>query len=298
MRSSISLRWLLLLALCHSLYALSARAQSDFDPTVTLHQLTPQIYWAEGNGGNSGILIGAESVTVIDAKMTPQGATNMLEAIHKLTPKPVRTVILTHSDVDHINGLTAFPAGITILAHENDLKEQQEAIKRGGRMSPSPDRLPTKTVGDGKTTLSLDGFNLELWHWGPAHTSGDLVVFLPSEKILFAGDILTLNLTDPLIHLEKHGSPEGWLTTDRAMLALGAERIIPGHGSLQTPAQLMPRLEAATAKYARIVALIKQGKTLDQIKAEVDGNVQTPVAGTPHFPPFSETVYQAYTAQK
>jgi glyoxylase-like metal-dependent hydrolase (beta-lactamase superfamily II) len=61
-----------------------------------------------------------------------------------------------------------------------------------------------------KESLSIDGVTLELYHWSPAHTSGDLVVYLPIAKIVFTGDIIAVPLPDPLIHLAKNGSSEGW----------------------------------------------------------------------------------------
>src|SRR5271157_4116930 len=84
------------------------------------HMLTPNVYWIEGGGGNSGVIIGEKGVIVIDAKTTEAGGKELLEDIAKITPKPVTTVIFTHSDADHVNGIAAFPSGIRIIAQEND----------------------------------------------------------------------------------------------------------------------------------------------------------------------------------
>ena len=62
------------------------------------HKLTPNVYWIEGGGGNSGVIIGEKGVIVIDAKTTEAGGKELLEDIAKITPKPVTTVIFTHSD--------------------------------------------------------------------------------------------------------------------------------------------------------------------------------------------------------
>src|SRR5581483_10639986 len=158
-------------------------------PLMT-HQLKPDVYWVEGGGGNSGVIIGGQGVIVVDAKTTPAGGKELLDDIAKITPKPVTTVILTHSDGDHVNGLASFPAGVRIIAHENNKKEQQQALAAGGRNTPPADRLPTQTVSKNRETLKIDGVGVELLHWVPAHTSGDLVVYLPSQKIVFTGDII------------------------------------------------------------------------------------------------------------
>ena len=87
-------------------------------PPLMVKQLKDNVYWTQGGaGGNTGIIIGQNGVVVIDAKTTPDSAKEMLAEIAKLTPKPVTHVILTHSDGDHVNGLAAFPQGITVIAH-------------------------------------------------------------------------------------------------------------------------------------------------------------------------------------
>ena len=160
-----------------------------------VHQLKPNVYWVEGGGGNSGVIIGDKGVIVVDAKTTPAGGKELLEDIAKITPKPVTTVILTHSDGDHVNGLASFPTGITIIAQENNKKEQEAALAAGGRGAPPADHLPTQVVTKNKENLKIDGVKLEVFHWAPAHTSGDLVVYLPADKIVFTGDIIATQLS-------------------------------------------------------------------------------------------------------
>src|SRR5579863_531522 len=104
-------------------FANLASAQAPAPMPFVTHQLKPNVYWIEGGGGNSGVIVGEKGVIVIDAKTTAAGGKELLDDIAKITPKPVTTVILTHSDGDHVNGLVSFPAGITIIAHENNKKE-------------------------------------------------------------------------------------------------------------------------------------------------------------------------------
>src|SRR5579862_8702180 len=257
------------------LFAALAMAQAPPAP-FTAHQLKPNVYWIEGGGGNSGVIVGDKGVIIVDAKTTPAGGKELLDNIAKITPKPVTTVILTHSDGDHVNGLASFPAGITIIAHENNKKEQEKALAAGGRGAPPKDHLPTQTVAKNKENLKLDGEKIQVLHWAPAHTSGDLVVYLPSEKIVFTGDIIATQLPDPLIHLEKNGSSEGWITTAKGIVALNADQFVPGHGDVQTKAAVQKREADAAAKRAKIKELVAQGKSLDQIKAAVGDPPPTP----------------------
>src|SRR5262245_22757374 len=153
-------------------------------PPITMKQLKPDV-WAGlgGAGGNSTIIIGRTGVIVVDAKTNEAGAKALLDEIAKITPKPVTTAIITHSDGDHVNGLVAFPAGIKIIAHDGNKKEQEAALAAGGRGAPPADRLPNQVVMQNKETMTIDGVRLELYHWAPGHTNGDLVVYLPDTRI-------------------------------------------------------------------------------------------------------------------
>jgi cyclase len=283
-----------------SLSALAALAIAQAPPAApfVVHQLKPNVYWIEGGGGNSGVIVGDKGVIVVDAKTTAPGGKELLDDIGKITPKPVTTVILTHSDGDHVNGLVSFPAGITIIAHENNKKEQEAALAAGGRGAPPKDHLPTQVVSKNKENLKIDGVKLEVLHWVPAHTSGDLVVYLPSEKIVFTGDIIATQRPDPLIHLEKNGSSEGWITTTKGIVALNADTFVPGHGDVQTKADIQKRLANTEAKRAKIKEMVAQGKSLDEIKAAVDPPPPASAPGGgrgPNFASFTEVVYKELT---
>jgi cyclase len=282
-----------------STLAVLATAQAPALTPFMVHQLKPNVYWVEGGGGNSGVIVGDKGVIVIDAKTTPAGGKELLDNIAKITPKPVTTVILTHSDGDHVNGLASFPAGTTIIAHENNKKEQEAALAAGGRGAPPAGHLPTQVVSKNKENLKIEGVKLEVLHWVPAHTSGDLVVYLPSQKIVFTGDIIATQRPDPLIHMEKNGSSEGWITTTKGIVALNADQFVPGHGDVQTKADIQKRLADTQAKRAKIKDLAAQGKSLDEIKAAVDpppAQASGPGGGRgPAFASFTEVVYKELT---
>jgi len=281
-----------------SAFASLASAQNQQAAPFVVHQLKPNVYWVEGGGGNSGVIVGDKSVIVIDAKTSAAGGKELLDDIAKITPKPVSTVILTHSDGDHVNGLAAFPAGVKVIAHENNKKEQETALAAGGRGAPPADHLPTQVITKNKDVLTIDGENLELYHWAPAHTSGDLVIYLPAEKIVFTGDIIAMQMPDPLIHLEKNGSSAGWITTAKGIVALDSDQFVPGHGDLQPRAVIQKRLVAAEEKRAAIEKLVAEGKTLEEVKAAVDPPAAAPPAGGgrgPGFASYSQVVYQELT---
>ncbi len=257
-------------------------------PLVT-NQLKPDIFWISGGGGNSGVIIGDKGVIVIDAKISAESGKQLLEEIAKITTKPVKAVILTHSDGDHVNGLASFPEGIRIIAHENNRKEQEQALAAGGRGAPPVGHLPTEVLTKNKESFVIEGVKFEGYHWGPAHTSGDLVIYLPKEKLVFTGD-LTAN-GDPRIHSEKGGTTLGWITTSRGMLQLDSDQFVPGHGMVLSKSDIQAKLTQTEAKRAKIQALVKQGKSLEEIKSEVGDDPPGGGMGAP-FPSFTELVFQ------
>jgi glyoxylase-like metal-dependent hydrolase (beta-lactamase superfamily II) len=277
-----------------SALSFAAHAQGPAPAPLVVHSLGENVSWVEGGGGNSGVVVGEKGVIVIDAKITPASGKELLDDIAKITPKPVNTVILTHSDRDHVNGLAAFPSGIAIIAQENNKEEQERAITAGGSNAPPADHLPTRVITKNKDRLKVDDVPLELLHWGPAHTSGDLVIYLPKQKIVFTGDIIT-NRPDPLIHLEKHGSSEGWIETAKGIVALDADTFIPGHGGRETKAEVQQYLAHAEAKRAKIQDLVAQGKSLEEIKAAVGDAPPAQSASGPAFATFTEVVYRELT---
>jgi cyclase len=264
--------FLALAAACLGALTASVIAQQPTaPPPITMKQLKPDV-WAGlgGAGGNSTIIIGKTGVIVVDAKQTEAGAKDLLAEIGKITPKPVTTVILTHSDGDHVNGLVAYPPNVKVIAHENNKKELQAALAAGGRGAPPPDRLPSQVVTKNKEKLTIDGVKLELYHWAPAHTSGDLMVYLPAQKIVSTGDIIVTNRADdnPNIHQEKNGSTAGWITNVKGMIGLNADTYVPGHAAeLLTKADLQRKLTATMARRDKIAAMVKEGKSVAEIKA-------------------------------
>jgi len=284
-----------LLAAMSTLAPSLSAAQPQFAPIMT-HALNGGVYWIEGGvGSNSGVVIGKEGVIVIDAKQTPESGKAVMAEIAKLTPKPVTHIILTHSNFDHTDGLPGFPKGLTIIAQDNCKKQMEHP-----RSSPShvdlTGYMPTKTVGK-KESMTIDGVRFVLLHWAPAHTSGDLIIYLPDQKVAFTGDITVMRLPYPLIHLEDEGSSAGWVESMKGIVALDVDTYVPGHGNTQTKPVLEQRLMNTAARRDKIKQLVAQGKSLDDIKKEL-GEATPPAGANPNFASFTEVVYKELTHSK
>jgi cyclase len=239
-------------------------------PPITIKELRLGVYAAiTGGGSNSTVIVGRTGVIVVDARQNAAAAQDLLTEIGKITAKPVTTVILTHSDSDHVNGLVAFPENVTVIAHENNRKELEAALAAGGRGAPPPGRLPSRTMTREAEPITVDGVSIELYHWAPAHTTGDLVVFLPESRVMITGDVIeTIRADDdPYIHPDKNGSTDGWIATVTGLLGLSADVYIPGHGDLASRADVQRKLAATTARREKIATMMKQGKSLEDIKA-------------------------------
>ncbi len=288
-------------------------------PPLQVKALSGGAYWTSGGaGGNTGFIVGADGVIVIDAKMTADSAKEFLAEIAKVTPKPVTHVILTHSDPDHVNGLVGFPKGLTIIAQENCKKEMEDALAaaaaaaaanagrqggggRGGagaNMAALRDYLPTQTVSKPSEDMTIDGVKLRLLHFAPGHTSGDLMVYLPDQKILYTGDILTMQFASPFVHREKNGTPQGMIANLKGMLALNVDTYVPGHGDLQTKAPIEKRLAESQKRYDDVKKLFAEGKTLHETRIAVGDPLPTGNAGGFNAPSFTETSYRQISADQ
>jgi glyoxylase-like metal-dependent hydrolase (beta-lactamase superfamily II) len=265
-----------------------AFAQAPF-PEVTVKKLKDNIYVADGGGGTSIIIIGQNGVIVVDAKNRAPDGKKLVDEVGKLTNKPITTVILTHSDPDHTRGLGGFPKGLTIIAHENDKKEIEQELANGGAQAPPKEYLPNKLVTQARESMTIEGVKMTLIHIAPAHTTGDLAVYLPDAKVVASGDLIGDG--DPSIHLFKNGSSEGWIRFVSALVDLDADTYVRGHADVGTREQVRQILANAITKRARIADLVKQGKTLDDIKQALG----EPLKSAGRFETFTETTYEELT---
>jgi glyoxylase-like metal-dependent hydrolase (beta-lactamase superfamily II) len=269
-----------------------ARAQQQPQP-LKVTKVKDNLYWVQGGvGSNDGFIVGTSGVVLVDTKTTADSEKGVIAEIAKVTPKAVNTVIITHSDGDHVNGLAAFPPGLTIIAQENCKKEMQASA--GGRNPAPQDRLPTKTYT--KTDkLTIDGVHIRLYHWASGHTSGDTIVYLPDQKVVFGGDLLVTNRPDTLIHLEKNGSAAGWIENAKGMVGLDADTYLTGHGEMMTKADVQKKLDLIQDKYNKIKAMAAQGKSLDEIKTSLGEPTAAPPPNPNGAPPaatLTEVIYK------
>jgi cyclase len=270
-----------------------ASPQMPAEP-MTVEKIRDNIFWVKGGiGANSGFIVGDKEVIVIDVKMAPDSAKEMLAAIGKVTPFPVTTIILTHSDRDHVDGFPGFPKGLKIIAQQNCLKEIKEASASQPFLN---DYFPTVTFDD-RLSIKSGPMVLELRHYGPAHTSGDAVVDIPAAAVAFIGD-LAIRGRDPLIHRRKNGSSAGLVKTLKAVLDYepAIETFVSGHGDPMDRVGIKSLITSVEEKRAKIEALVAEGRSLAEVKKAL--GVEEPPAGTMRFPSLAEVIYLEFTEKK
>jgi cyclase len=187
---------------------------------------------------NTGFLVGGDGVTAIDACSTERRTRALLDTVAGVTRLPVRTLVNTHHHPDHTAGNGLF-TGATIVAHDN-VREEMRAMGVPHNTGLWTDvdygdlrlALPFLTFAD-RLTLWTDELRCELRYAGrPAHTSNDIVAWIPEHSVLFAGDLVFNGGTPFLLS----GSVLGAINVlEQSLKPLGARTIVPGHGPVAGP---------------------------------------------------------------
>lgn len=231
------------------------RANPNFPQVATwdaeVRELAPNVFAYIQAGGpgrdnvsvsDAGFIVGDHSVLVIDALAAPKHTKAFVEAIRRVTDKPFRHLINTHHHSDHVNGNQYFP-GAEIVGHPYCRAEVIKMVpgppqwpKREGWSDGTEDRLilpPTTTV-DGTVTYYYGNTVVEVRPMLPAHTWGDMVVYLPQHRILFAGDIAFFYVA-PFC---QNAHPTRWIEWCQTIERMDVTTIVPGHGPIGGKSEL------------------------------------------------------------
>ena len=251
------------------------------EKTVSFDELAPGLYayTAEGDP-NSGIIVGPDGVTVIDAQATPIMARDVQARIATVTDKPVTRIVLSHYHAVRVLGATGYPAHSIIasdvcraMIQERGQQDMDSEIGRFPRLFRGKESIPGLTwpteTFHGRMTLWLGEREAQVIHIGRAHTAGDTVVWLPKEKVLFAGDTVEFGAT-PYCG-DAHFTD--WPATIARLRALGAEKMVPGRGrALLNAAEVKEALDGTEAFTSTLFAIVRaevaKGAPLHAIYAE------------------------------
>ena len=281
-----------LLVIALSIAVCGAQAPAD---GLHILQLRPNFYMIAGAGANIGVQIGDDGVVVVDAGSSARAAA-VVAAIKRITPRPIRYVIDTNGDPDHVGGNEAIAkagqtlftggggAGIgadflggaaSILSYETVLGRMSAPT---GQSSPFPAAAwPSETFHQPRKYLYLNGEGIEVLHQPAAHTNGDVFVFFRRSDVVVAGDVLDTTRF-PVIDVARGGSVDGVIAALNRLVDLAIPSVpivsreegtlvIPGHGRVCDQLDVVEYRDMVTIIRDRVRDLIKAGRTLEQIKA-------------------------------
>jgi cyclase len=254
-------------------------------------QVRPNFYMIAGAGGNIGFQIGSDGVVVVDSG-SASSADAVIAAIRKVTPQPIRYLINTSADADHVGGNAAVAkAGQTLFLQTGgaglaanfsaggaSVLSVEQVLTRMSAKPPYPvDAWPTETFQQPRKYMYLNGEGIEVLHQPAAHTDGDAIVFFRRSDVIVAGDILDTTRF-PVIDIARGGSIHGEIAALQKLVDTAIPSvpivsreegtlIVPGHGRICDQLDVVEYRDMVTIIRDRIRDLKKQGLTLEQVKA-------------------------------
>ncbi|MEU3731039.1 MBL fold metallo-hydrolase [Streptomyces sp. NPDC033538] len=184
---------------------------------------------------NAGLLTDAGESVLVDTAATRARALRLREAVLRTEPRPPRLLVSTHFHGDHTFGNHLFPEAL-VVAHERARDDVTAAGLHLTGLWPDvcwgdPEVVAPQLTYRDRMTVHAGSLRAELLHPGPAHTTGDTVVWLPERRVLFTGDLVMAGVT-PFCPM---GSVAGSIEALRTLRALGARTVVPGHGPVGGP---------------------------------------------------------------
>jgi cyclase len=238
-----------------------------------LEEVSPDVFvYVQPDGSwflnNAGFIVGSESVVAIDTVGTEKRAHAFHEAVRQTSPHPVQALINTHAHGDHTHGNFAFWPETAVIGHEHARAE----ILRSNAPEGVQQRFPTADFGQfrhvppmvtfsDRLSVHVDSLAVELTHFGPAHTTSDIVAWIPERGVLFTGD-LAFNGGTPFAMA---GSVLGWLEVIPTLRAYGATTVVPGHGPVCDPGVF----DTVEAYLLWIESLARDGRAAGRVPLEV-----------------------------
>ncbi len=244
-------------------------SQADLtEKTVSFDRLSDHAYAYTAQGDpNTGIVIGDDSVLVVDTQATPVMAADVIRRIRSVTDKPIRTVVLSHYHAVRVLGASAYlPEQIIASRDTYDLivergeADMKSEIERFPRLFRAVESIPGLTwptiVFERSLTLWLGKLEVRIMQLGRGHTKGDTVVWLPKDRILFSGDLVEFDATP----YAGDAYFSDWPATLDAVAALQPSKLVPGRGAaLLTPGQVAKGLGGTRSFVAELYAAVRRG---------------------------------------
>jgi len=209
-------------------------------------------------------VVGRDGVLIADGQGSPDATQKMLDAIARVTSKPVRWYVVGSDHGDHTAGNSVLPKNITYLvSRASKAQLERDAANPNRAPTAPPVIVPPAAMAADRQTLDVGGIEVQALFAGRAHTGGDLLVYLPKEKILFMSEVF-LNRVFPAM---RSAYPTEWVGAIDRALTMDVQRFVPGHGFIEEPAvsreELIEYQKALKYVIAEVNRLHKQGLPAD-----------------------------------
>ena len=199
-------------------------------------------------------VVTSQGVLVADGQGSLAETQRMVEKIAEITDQPITHVVICSDHGDHTAGNAAFPEDAAFLAHPTSQANLEASANRPNRPADAPlVRMPTELVEDTKV-LQLGDKEIHVMFLGRAHTGGDLVVYLPAEKILFMSEAY-LNRIFPAM---RSAHPSEWVAMIEKAQTMDVDTYVPGHGFVESPEILAEELETYRSAMEQVIAEAKR----------------------------------------
>jgi len=236
---------------------------------ASVHKLGPDLYAYISNNdssANSTFLVADNGILVVDTGLNEQEGRKLLDEIRKVSALPVRWIVNTHYHPDHRGGnSTVGPDAViisTAYTRERTLGPKSKATEASG---PLPVYETISSVTE-TLVLNVGGHEVRIYHTGPAHTLGDLVVYFPDQHAIATGDLFLTNSCPAM----DDGDMDNWISALDHMLTLPIDHVVPGHFEVATKEQLL-RFRGYLSELRQQVARMKQdGLSLEQLQRHLD----------------------------
>ena len=195
---------------------------------ASVRQLGPGLYaYISENdaSANSTFLVSDQGILVVDTGLNAREGRKLLDEVRKVSQAPVRWIVNTHYHPDHRGGNSVVGPDAAVIS---------TAFTRSQMPNSAPDYALNETIGARGLTLYVGGHEVRIYHPGPAHTRGDVVVYFPGEHAIATGDLFLTNSCPAM----DEGDMENWIAALDQMLDLPVEHVVPGHFELATKNEL------------------------------------------------------------
>ena len=238
---------------------------------VTTRKVNENLFLLYGLGGNIAVSTGNDGVLIVDSQI-PIIFPKVMKAIKKLSDDKIIYTINTHWHWDHSDGNLVLDSDETkIISHSN----ARENMQKGGLINmgttilnqePYPkSALPVITHENGMS-LYFNDEKIDLFHFGPAHTTGDTVIYFTNQNAIHLGDVFFSN-SYPFIDVDNGGSLSGMINyLEKIILVIDKDTIVmPGHGEISSISDIKETIEMLKTVKNRILKSIKNNQSLEQI---------------------------------